>query len=482
MKRIVTLILAAGLILGATSAAQAVDFKVSGLMQHRVSFADRNFEKHNGDDKMRACSRLRTQIDVIASESLKGVMFFEIGHQNWGKSADGASLGTDGKIVKVRYSYVDWVIPQTDAKVRMGLQNFSLPGFISNNPILGGGSADGAGITISGQFTENVGASLFWLRAENDNFDDDGYLRENKFASDAMDFIGLTVPMTFDGVKVTPWAMYGIVGRDSMYNGYDSDKDEYKFLSQAQRMLPIGTTGDINAASLDRHGNAWWVGVASELTYFDPFRFALDAAYGSVDMGSYKTAGGKNFDAQRAGWFASILGEYKMDYFTPGVLFWYASGDDSNQYNGSERMPTVEGSWAVSSYGFDDNFGRVSCDMLGLSNDGTMGVYLQAKDISFMEDLTHIFRVGFVKGTNNTEMVRHGGATLTNGGNSLYLTTADKAWEVNFDTQYKIYKDLTLAVELGYINLDLEKGVWGKTVDNYKDNIFRGAVTLQYTF
>ena len=53
---------------------------------------------------MRACSRLRTQIDVIASESLKGVMFFEIGHQNWGKSAQGAALGTDGKEVKVRYS------------------------------------------------------------------------------------------------------------------------------------------------------------------------------------------------------------------------------------------------------------------------------------------------------------------------------------------------------------------------------------------
>ena len=46
--------------------------------------------------------------------------------------------------------------------------------------------------------------------------------------------------------------------------------------------------------------------------------------------------------------------------------------------------------------------------MIGLSNTGTMGVYLQAKDISFMEDLTHIFRVGFVKGTNNTEMVRSG--------------------------------------------------------------------------
>ena len=165
MKRIVTLILAAGLILGATSAAQAVDFKVSGLWQHRVSFADRNFEKHNGDDKLRAASRLRTQIDVIASESLKGVMFFEIGHQNWGKSAQGAALGTDGKEVKVRYSYVDWVVPQTDVKVRMGLQKYTLPNFTGiGSPIL---DADGAGITISNQFTENVGTNLFWLRAAN---------------------------------------------------------------------------------------------------------------------------------------------------------------------------------------------------------------------------------------------------------------------------------------------------------------------------
>lgn len=78
MKRLMTLLLAAGLVLGATSAAKAVDFKMTGLWQNRVSFADRNFEKHNGDDKMRAATRLRTQIDVIASESLKGVMFFEI--------------------------------------------------------------------------------------------------------------------------------------------------------------------------------------------------------------------------------------------------------------------------------------------------------------------------------------------------------------------------------------------------------------------
>lgn len=475
MKRIVTLLLAAGLVLGAAAGSQAADIKAKGNWTFTWQLGDQTFAKHSGKDNFTAKQRLRTQIDVIASESLKGVLFLEMGDQNWGKSNDGASLGTDGKIIKVRYSYVDWVIPQTDAKVRMGLQNFSLPGFISNSPILGGGAADGAGITLSGQFTENVGASLFWLRAENDN--DNAGSNSVKPYSDAMDFVGLTVPMTFDGVKVTPWGMYGAIGRDSLPSA--SPASGQNGVTMADRLLPAMGNG-LAVGNYDRHGNAWWAGVASELTYFDPFRFALDAAYGSVDMGSYRAADNKNFDMERAGWFASILGEYKMDYFTPGVLFWYASGDDSNAYNGSERMPTVEGSWTASSYGYDDNFGRDSCDMIGLSNTGTMGVYLQAKDISFMEDLTHIFRVGFVKGTNNTEMVRSGWASLDSN-DGLYLTTADKAWEVNFDTQYKIYKDLTLGVELGWINLDLNEDVW-KNANSYKDNIYRGAVTLQYTF
>lgn len=477
MKRIVTLLLAAGLVLGAAAGSQAADIKAKGLWEFTWQVGNNNFFEDGDGDKFTAKQRLRTQIDVIASESLKGVVFLEIGDTNWGSFKQGGALGTDGKEVKVRYSYVDWVIPQTDAKVRMGLQNFSLPGFISNNPVLGGGSADGAGITISGQFTENVGASLFWLRAENDNSSAYGVNSDHP-ASDAMDFVGLTVPLTFDGVKVTPWAMYGMIGRDAFESAGSGYGANGTILSE--RMLPVLPNGAADLVNNGVDGNAWWVGVASELTYFDPFRVALDAAYGSVDMGSIG-----NFDVERSGWFASILAEYKMDYFTPGILFWYASGDDHSAINGSERMPSIEGSWTVSSYGFSDNYGRNACDMLGLSNDGKMGVYLQAKDISFMEDLTHIFRVGFIKGTNNTEMARHGGAYISSAddaGRQLYMTTADKAWEVNFDTQYKIYQDLTLGVELGYINLDLDENVWGTEADKYRDNNFRGSVTLKYAF
>jgi len=83
MKKVITLLLAAGLVIGAASAANAVDIKAKGLWHNAMSFADRNFEKHNGSDKMQNATRIRTQIDVIASESLKGVVYFEIGPPHW---------------------------------------------------------------------------------------------------------------------------------------------------------------------------------------------------------------------------------------------------------------------------------------------------------------------------------------------------------------------------------------------------------------
>ena len=474
MKRIVTLILAAGLILGATSAAQAVDFKVSGLMQHRVSFADRNFEKHNGDDKMRACSRLRTQIDVIASESLKGVLFLEMGDQNWGKSAQGAALGTDGKEIKVRYSYVDWIIPQTDVKVRMGLQPYVQPTFTGiGSPIL---DADGAGITISNQFTENVSASLFWLRAENDN---DPEMTKHD-AHDAMDFIGVTVPMTFDGVKVTPWAMYGFVGRDSFENAGASG-DQKKLL---QGLLPLGVSNKtLTGNSLtDRHGDAWWAGFTTELKVLDPFRFALDATYGRVDLGEGLSTKGKKIDVKREGWIVSALAEYKMESVTPGLTAWYSSGDDANVNNGSERLPTINPDVKVTSYGFDGtNFCRAQ-QVLGTSVDGTFGIVAHLKDISFFEDLSHTLRVAFYRGTNNTENVRQKMITKPSETDSsmFYMTTADKAWEANVDSEYKIYKNLSLFLELGYIRMDLDSNVW-KDYESKKNN-FKGAVCVLYSF
>lgn len=489
MKRLTTLLLAAGLICSAFSAANAADIKAKGMWDFSFEYTNDSFDKHNSSDRFGAAQRLRTQIDVIASESLKGVVYFEIGDTHWGHAKDGASLGTDGRTVEVRYSYIDWAIPETDVLVRMGLQPFVMPGFVAGSAVLDG---DGAGITIGGNFTENVGANLFWLRAENDNTN--GYGKWHDDQNNAMDFVGLTLPLTFDGVKITPWGMYGFVGSRSLGGDAKGDIDDMR-----AGMLPVLPSGsDLTTLEGNRsEGNAWWVGITGEMTTFSPFRLAGDFNYGSVDMGTVRSLSGydgatsKTIDLKRSGWLASAIAEYKLDFGVPGLLLWYGSGDNSNPYDGSERMPTVDAGWSGSSFGFDGGYGISSDTILGTSPVGTWGVALRMKDISFMENLTHAIQVGYYRGTNNKNMPANAGMTTSHASypdatgsmvGSTYLTTKDGAWEATFDTDYQIYKDLTLAVELGYIHLSLNDGVWGNVLDNTNRNAYKASVNMRYAF
>lgn len=172
---------------------------------------------------------------------------------------------------------------------------------------------------------------------------------------------------------------------------------------------------------------------------------------------------------------------------TPGLLFWYSSGDDSNGWDGSERLPTIQGSWAPTSYGFDAAVYNTANCLVSETLNGTWGVTLQLKDISFMEDLSHVFRVAYYAGTNNKAMAEKGWVSSpwddqNATGTGLYLTTKDHAWEVNFDTQYNIYKDLTLVLELGYINLKIDEDVWGLDSSDIRKNNFKAGVNLTYAF
>ena len=400
--------------------------------------------------------------------------------------------------MKTRYAYIDWVIPNTDVQVRMGLQPYALPGFVAASPILGN-PVDGAGITVSAQFTENVGATLFWMRAEN----------TDDLNHDALDLVGLTVPVTFDGVKVTPWAMAAFVGKNSLaewgHLGYDTDDWGYAIdrgngwknptgdqLRVASGLLPawgvIPNDMFVNITDADDdHGDVWWLGFTGELTMFDPIRIAWDAAYGSADFGSYS-----GFDIKRAGWYVAGLAQYKMDFMTPGLMLFYASGDDDNPNDGSEQIPNIDGGWNASSFGFDGGvYGAAAVVKMSDTIAGLWGIQLRFDDISYMEDLKHDLRVAYYTGTNDSKLVKdYGGflplagasaaAPLRAGSQGLYLTDKDHAFEVNFDTDYMIYKDLKLTVELGYINLDLDSSVWED--NNLDKNAYKAGAYLTYNF
>ena len=210
---------------------------------------------------------------------------------------------------------------------------------------------------------------------------------------------------------------------------------------------------------------------------FDPFRIAWDAAYGSADMGS---AGDR--DLERSGWYVSAIAQYKMDMVTPGLLLFYASGDDDNINDGSEQIPTIDAGWNASSFGFDGSvYGASSNVKISDTIAGLWGVQLRFDDISYMEDLKHNLRFAYYTGTNDKNVVKQlGWSSPYATAQGLYLTEKDHAFEVNFDTDYNIYKDLKLTVELGYINLDLDGGVWNK--DNLEKDAYKAGAYLTYSF
>jgi hypothetical protein len=137
-------------------------------------------------------------------------------------------------------------------------------------------------------------------------------------------------------------------------------------------------------------------------------------------------------------------------------------------------MPILDGDWAVGSFFFGG--GSITSDDIN-GGDTPMGFWtvgLSLTDIqSFAQGLTHDFHVLYVKGTNDKDL---GVAGKTLGS---YLTDDDSLWEVDFNTAYAVYDELTLYGQLGYINSDFDKDVWGTNVDN---DAFKVATGVVYKF
>lgn len=514
MKRIMTLVLAAGLVFGAATGASAIDFNAKGQWIFGFGATDTRFMLKNSDgkknysDTFQAQQRIRLQMDAVASEALSGTVFFEIGEQVWGKAASGSALGTDGTVVEVKRAYLDWAVPQTDLKFRMGLQGVTLPNVAGGSSIL---DDDVAGITVSYKFNDNVALTGLWARPYNDNYA--GWKRgDNTYQAnllDNIDLFALMLPVTMDGWKVTPWAMFGAIGAnavDSM-KGINADETTLSNSGNAPNMYNGFFPGNFvaggnvakNLNMRNAYGTAFFAGLPIAVTMLDPFNFELDINYGSVNgLGRYDTTNQKyntvdRAKSDRAGWLVKGLAEYKMEWATPGIFAWYGSGDDGNVKNGSERMPDISPSGNFTSFmGDDPKFGwapGTGYDNM-LTYSGTWGVGLQMKDMTFLEDLKHTFRVAYWGGTNNVNAVKYlnpqdafmYGQQSAEG---FYLTTNDYLLEFNLDTTYKIYDNLEAGLMLGYIVNGVDRSTWNRSFNHgefSKGDAYKADVIFSYSF
>ena len=508
MKRICTLLLAASMLLGVATGASAIDFKAKGqwlmgfaggenslVNKYRAPGATSN-TKQNSDDKFAAQQRVRLQLDAVASESLSGTVFFEIGNQVWGQEKTGGALGADGNsVIKVKRAYIDWMVPQTDLKFRMGIQGVTLPNKAGGSAIM---DTDAAGITASYQFNENVGLTALWARPANDNYvggkDNANYL-------DNMDLFALMVPVKLDGFEITPWAMYGMKGKNTLTTPFSTKDGDLNFtLYPYYGVYDRDNRTDVGNTS-KAYGSMFWAGLPFAITAWDPLNIEVDINYGYVEaMGRYDAAKyngadriGKRGSTERQGWLAKALVEYKMDWGVPGIFGWYASGDDGDVKNGSERMPSIAAAGNFTSFMGDGNLAWAPNGAWydrDLSYAGTWGVGLQIRDMSFVEDLKHTFRVAYWGGTNSPSMVKYMDSSTawssgygTNDG--PYLTTNDGLLEFNLVNSWQIYENLEANLELGYIVNMIDDDTWkkGYMPDSYeKQDAWKAQLVFAYTF
>lgn len=466
MKRLIMLAVLCAFVLGAASA-QAADFKAGGAIITEAVWADNwNFSDGNTDDLDRSGmyvkQRGQMNLSFVANENLKGVMQLRY-TGTWGKSgmlvgSGDANTDANRNDLAVRQVYMDFNWPDTAVNVKAGFQSVSLPNAI------GGGSyildEEVASALVSGPITDNVSYLLGYARVS-DDYDD----TNDRDSDKVLDAYVAALPLNFEGLSFAPFFMYmPISGKYTAAN----------VQGLATGLASLNATDVTGKESFDA---AYWLGTSFSMNMFDPFVLKGDFNYGAVTSDVAAN--------ERSGWLFDLALEYTgLDFMTPEAFFVYTSGEDGNSTKGSgesERMPVLAASsWAVGSFFFG---GSTFYGDMGNRNDylGFWALGLSLKDIqSFADGLTHKFNIIYAQGTNDKNIDTDTGGSKYNVTYGTTLTEEDSLIEVDFNTYYKVYDELTLHVELGYLNLDADTSVWGNTYDG--GDAYKVTTGLVYKF
>ena len=461
MKKLTTLLLAAGMVFAASAPASAVDLKMDGEYIFNFLLGER---VGTGDNYDHAGQRLRLGMTLTANVDMSGYFQVQVGagadktsNYDWGSDPTGNSAK-----IGMRQAYVDWMIPQTTVKVRMGRQLIGLPeDAFGKNAVMHPAWQGRDGIVVTSPVTDWLDVTAFWLRGAYEAVNSDGGTKNDTDHSKKTDFFAGMAAFKFDGFAFTPYVMYGSVDKANL----DEDDD------------PInGLDSSADNTTIQGKGNAFWAGSNFVMSYFDPFVLKVSGAYGMIayDGG---VQGDKN-PQDRNGWYVQAKASYKTAYGTPIFGGWYASGDDSDaQYMGQGWIPSWGGrfhptfGYTAGEFGIYDATSRNNIA-------GTWGLQLGIEDVSFLQDLSHKFTVTWFQGTNDKNDISLGENPYK------YMTDNDNVVEFNLASTYKIYKNLTACLELAYMITDYSKGDhgdWAADNDTDKDG-WSTALTFAYKF
>ena len=266
---------------------------------------------------------------------------------------------------------------------------------------------------------------------------------------------GLIVDLNFESFAIAPWAAYASIGSYSGYWEYGYNFSE------------VPMPGAVNFVD---KAEVYAGGIAAKIMPSDSLTLGFDGVYAIMDNGGRK-------DGVQApegeGFYTALTVDYALNWGTPGLFAWYASGDSKRDRDKGKfgRLVTLgpDDGVALTRMGFTGSYGYGLDSVVSYTAAGTWGIGLQLADVSFVENLSHTARVAYYQGTN--AKMRDGERSRGVGvfGDNLYLTKEDYAFEVNLDSEYQMYENLTVVLELGWIYLDLDKKGYEYRGSNNKD-------------
>lgn len=469
MKKIASFLVAMGMTLGLAAEALAVDFKAGGSFEMGYYYANHSAFTNQPQDRFGAATRIQLRLDAIANENLRGVYQMRVGTTPWGRNggdgigpSSGFGIGTQGVNVRTLEAYLSFRWPGTNLKFRMGLMPMSAPqavkGKYTDSIVM---MERAAGLEATYELNKNVSVIAHWMRLDNDG---DGVLSntETSRRHSKMDLILLAVPVKTEAIDVTPWGMYGMVGRNAKFNVGNSP-----YYLNSENFLP--NLPDTAQAAHGKDGRIWWGGLAMDIKALNDWILKGDVIYGHYSA-DYDAAGmgdahagslyDRTGDPKRAGWMFDLQVGYKMDYFTPTLMAFYSTGDDAGDLKNNEsgRLPVISNLGGWTSLGGTNSIAATSDGidrklMCAQGYTGMWGVMLALEDIRFIDRLTSAFRVLYLRGTNDNEILEDW-ARRGHAADPWYLGRDDSAWEFNFNHEYKLYENMGLWVELGYIIMD----------------------------
>lgn len=482
MKRIVTLLFAACLLLGVASQAAAFEITASGQFIEQFGFNE-NISGNSAvpfsdepADHFYARQRVRLQVEFKASDTLKGVMQFQygFGSANWGSEQaqlDGVSAGrTNNNSMYVRRMYIDWMFPGTCLNFKIGLQEMGLPSFIGNNPVF---SSRVAAVAANFGVADGIDITAFWARPFKDMTGVDD------FKYNDTDLFGVVVGLDFGMVNLKPYFVYGNIGNNSGFWDYRLGGANTTFGSNGWDIFAGGDN--------DQTSDLYIAGIAAQVKPIENLTLKGDFIWGMTSNNSREN----NWGAETNGWFIELAADYQLPFGTLGVLAWYASGDDSGDVKKAKfgRVPVIsnDNGWAPARIAFGGAYAIGLDSTVNKSGMGTWGAGINFRDFSFIENVKHTARFVYFEGTNDKGAgetlsgMAAGGRVRTFTSDFIYMTTKDYAFEIDLDTTWKIYDNLNAIIELGYVYLDMDSKVWGKGT-YAEDYIWNAALTLEYKF